>query len=365
MNAEPYLQFAGVEIANSNRTLTYVRRGLANSAFSVGLKDTLLPGDPFQPGNLAVYCAATSDPSYDSPALDGAPWYDGSAAAGEFLGLYAHGVNVLSVVNRSITSKIAGGGVLGGYHPKYRVVDVSAYMFAGSVRGMKYGERWLEQILAGTITGCPQDELRILPECDGAFQTLYEAGIVSDINYAPVGIVPQCYMQLVSWQMASSYSAFLGDLDAILAPTTITNAAPVCGSLVGDASGARTAGVLTIFAGSGSGITDLHIVGEPTGGYSDTYADSYEDYSGGGYYVDYEVDSMPEGYTLIIDGAREIVQLLNAGGAVVGGMEVLNIRGPFQWPVVWGGSTMRLCVNSPGGTLNGDTTLQIDGRVMA
>lgn len=363
MNLEPYLKFAGVEIANSNRTLTYLRRGLAPPMFSVGLKETLLPGDPFQPGNLAVYCATTSEAAYQSPALDPAPWYIGTPASGEFLGLYAHDIKLLPIIARPITGKTTDGGVLGHLHLKYRVLQISAYMFAASPRGMKYGEQWLEQILKGTITGCPQDTLVLLPVCGDSLRNLLETGTVDGPETEPVEQVPECYMQKITWQMASAYPEFVTDLIPVQPPTPITNAAPICGDVVGDASGVRTAGVVTIYAGTGGPATDLHIVGEPGSGYSDTYTDTYDDFNG--YYIDYTVATMPEGSTLVIDGALETVTLYNAGGAVIGGMEVLTIRGAFNWPVVWGGSTMRLCVNSPSGTLNADTAVTVESRVMA
>lgn len=55
-------------------------------------------------------------------------------------------------------------------------------MFATSGVGMEWGQRWLNEVLAGSCSGCAIDTLEVLPACpesdpDRFFRTLYGAGL--------------------------------------------------------------------------------------------------------------------------------------------------------------------------------------------
>lgn len=208
MRLEDFLEISGIEVANTNRTADYLNAGL-------------LTGVALASANCD--CAATDDGPYTSPAADPAPWYDAARPeSGEFLGLLAAGITLDPVAVRSVSPKLSGGGTVGRSYFRHRMIAVRGILLAASAQGMAYGERWLNDVLAGRVTGCASDTMRVLLACpSGAgtsqFRTLRQVGIVDGPIPGPAQEMPECYVQEVQFQMAAGVPWLLGDEQVCLA----------------------------------------------------------------------------------------------------------------------------------------------------
>lgn len=357
MQPVPYLELDGLEIANANRTLVYVAR-LLDDRFQVGF--TGKAGDVYDPQNLQCYCSVTSDASYESPAIDPAPWYDGSAASGEFLGLYAFSIVPAPIAKRSVTDRTIGG-VVGSLRAVPRTIAVTGYLYATSARGMAFGEDWLQTQLAGDPSGCSDDVLTVLRACDSAwFSDLHEVGLVDGPLFTQVQAIPDCNMEQIFFQMVAGWPYYIGATSTVRTPIHLASgvANKVCGTITG-AYGKTTAGKLTIVAGT-SDVTGLEIFGEPCAGYTDVYSDSYDPYLlGSGTIVDLLVGTLPAGSTFVYDGITHTATLTDSSGRVIGGLDLLTPSPgqPFTWPEVTDGAIMCLCVVA--GTTNASTTVEV------
>jgi len=353
----PYFEIDGNEVANANRTLVYVARLLSEQNFDIGF--TGRAGDPFDPQNLACYCAETSDGSYESPAADSAPWYDGSAASGEFLGLYAFSIVLSPIAKRAVTERQTGASI-GALRATSRTIAITAQMFATSARGMVFGEDWLTTQLAGSTPGCSDDVLTVLRSCDAdGFADLQQIGLVDGPVFSQIQNVPDCYMEQAFFQLVAGWPYLIGATSTVRSPTGITSgvANRVCGTITG-AGGKTTAGRLTIVAGT-SAVSGLEIFGEPCAGYTDTYSDTYDPYlAGSGTIVDLLVGTLPAGSTFVLDGISHTATLTDSAGRVIGGLDRVSPIGPFEWPEVTNGAVMCLCVVA--GTVNGSTTISVE-----
>jgi len=232
MNGRSYLCLAGTEIANEVRTLSYLLRGLAGSGFEVATNGAADPAslvsgysdiysdiytaDVSFASVLACYCSDLDDPSnFVSPAADHAPWYDSTIpASGEFFGVGLETVDLGPTQLRAVTARSSGGGSMGRLRAKPRTMQFAGHMYASTPRGMAYGERWLNMVLAGSMCEAEGgDTAEVLPACgDGAtgaasgFRTLYEVGLVDGPVFTPIlghgG--PGHRMQQVAWQLVAA-----------------------------------------------------------------------------------------------------------------------------------------------------------------
>lgn len=212
MKLRDYLSFSGIEIANENRTRDYLTSGL----FS---------GVPVISANCG--CDATDEGPYSSPSTDTAPWYDSvRTESAQFLGMHAYNITIDSVLARAVTPKILGGATIGRLRPRHRIVAVQGLLLGQSEMAMAYGERWLTSVLAGIIVGCAPDTLRILLACpddssEPPFRTLRRVGTVDGPHFGPIGQLPSCYIQEVTFQIAAGIPHLLTDASECLAETVL------------------------------------------------------------------------------------------------------------------------------------------------
>lgn len=373
-DAEPYLELGGVEVANSLRTLTYLRRGLGPAGFTVQLRHPLTPeagytdiygdvytADPYWPGNLSCYCSLLDTGPYVSPADDPAPWYDPTRPeSADFLGMVPS-VQVLSVLGRSVTPR-AIGGTLGPQRLRPRLVQVSGPMYATSWAGMAWGERWLQQALVGELTGCVDAVLRLLPTCPPAdaedpasyWRTLAEVGLVDGPSFGPEGTVPRCYIQSVAWQLVAGQPHLWAPADTCLAEQYLRLDPTLCcvlepAGVLGDA-----ASRITLRAGQvGSTVTGVELTATLTsGGTCPAPGDPT---------MSYTVERLARGTELVIDAAARTVTVSDTDtGAVVGSLDALSFDGLFQWMVAEQGEQLCVCVDATDAVLNAGTLVLVE-----
>lgn len=352
MMLEPYMVLGGIEIANSLRTLTYLKRGLGGFQWTVSTDHNVTTGpgyaDPYSdiymgdaltPANLRCYCA-DMDPgtNFGSPEYDTAAWWDPDRPeSGEFLGLIPK-ITLLPVAQRNLTRRAAGRGDIGPLIVGPRIIQVEGAIYAGSRAGMGYGERWLTRVLAGVDQdGCAGDSLTVLPYCsdeDDPFRELVPVGIVDGPVFSTPVVRATCQYQEVSFQLAAgegwlrkTTSLYSGSLGA--GSTCEDIEAPVA---------ADAAAIITIHAGA-SVLTGVEI----------TAGD-----------IAYTVVDLPAQHYLVIDASRHTVTVTDVSGTVVGSLNVLNFTGMFEWIEAAAGDLVTVCVDATAATGTAGATLAID-----
>lgn len=155
MQLEAWACLGGVEIVNGHRVLSYVAE-LGGQRFQVPTCES-----------ECCLCATLGDETYSRPDTDPAPWYEsGRPDSADFLGVYAL-PELPSVLRRSQVALVGGGSIIGPMLPLGRTIPFSGTMYASTPRGMAYGERWLTEVLAGSMcrSDCAADTLELLPTC--------------------------------------------------------------------------------------------------------------------------------------------------------------------------------------------------------
>lgn len=365
MNVEPYMLLGGVEVANALRTLTYLRAGLGGAGYFVGLQSPLVEAegggysdiydddyafyaDRYRTANLRCYCRTIDTGPYQDPAYDDAPWYDPARPeSAEFLGMLVEPV-LNAVATRPVSRRAGGGGSVGALSLSPRVVGVTGVLYAGSKAGMSYGEMWLRRVLAGT-SGCAEDTLVLLPACapeaveddDAYLRELASVGVIDGPVFAPVTTgVADCIAQTVALQLVAG-DPYLRSSSLALSETM--DGTSQCAVLSAPLAVADTAAVVTLDAASGEmdGVVVRARVGT-------------------GSWVAVSVSQLAAGTTLVIDASRRRVEVLDAEGAVVGGLDAVDFDGTFPWFTAPPGSDLEVCVESAGHTYNPGATVRID-----
>ena len=142
-----YLRLGCQTIANPQQTIDYLTCS------------TEAPRVPFHVQVMSEPCTAARTnlgQPFVSPAADEAPWYNGTAASGEFLGMIVSDMTGLDgTLKREITARAVGigGGALGPMRAGHRELQVRATMYAASCEGMDHGIRWLTNTLYGGACG--------------------------------------------------------------------------------------------------------------------------------------------------------------------------------------------------------------------
>lgn len=212
MNLYPFLCLGGNEVANAQRTLAYLLRGLGDRRVEVAFNNT----GATLPERLSCYCASLDDDSgYVSPAAD-APWYVPSVpASGRFLGLTLDTLTLTPSPVRSVSPRVAGGANVGSLHRRQRVLQARGFMHATDGPAMDWGERWLTEVLTGGMCDpCDRDVAEILPACPtdadlaieqppSPFRFLRQVGLVDGPHFTPVQGVPGCVMEEVAFQLTA------------------------------------------------------------------------------------------------------------------------------------------------------------------
>jgi len=349
--------YGGDEVANGNRALTYARAS-GDPRLTIALAAALIPEpDGPVPENLAAFCAAIEDDArtpetvtYRSPADDPAPWYTSSRAdSAEFLGLHLTDVRVGSVIGRSVTPRTLGAS-LGPLRRAQRVVSFTGTMFASSERGMRFGERWLNDVLSGSdcdrgsdlhvLLACDPDTERVLP-----WAGILEPGVI----LSPSGDrVPDCLLQQAAFQLASPLP-WLEHLPEQEASGSLTSEAETVSALVtGPEWTGDVAVVVEVVTGAGvDGLTVSAAV--PVAGECPTDRAPFA----------FCTVTLGPNRSLRIDSARrEVTVTETSSGLVVGGMDALTFDGLFRW--IEAGACTTVCVTVGGGSFtDGDTTVTV------
>lgn len=399
-----WMQFAGTEIVNAARTLTYIRKGELNTtSAAVNLRAPLLAEsgcgytDVYEedyegpcvggPQNLACYCDAVSDVDYLSPEADPAPWWTaGDADSAEFLGVLTSSIRLQSVSERTVIESGTIGGSVGRRRTRTRVVQVQGFLVGATDAGLSWGQDWLTEQLRGTDAGCAPDTLRILRTCpesltDGAtagvggssttdsgvtgsgfgseidggdafsfsssadVRELIGTGLVDGPAFGPVQRLAGCLLVTVEWQMVAGDPHLRTIEEVLLTEQSLTLTGDVSASLVGPPGTGDAAAIISVQAGdSGTTVSDLTI--------------SYGGFS-------FDVDALPLRATLVIDGSRRTVRWSRTAGGPIdgfadsGGLDALTFTGVFQFPTTAHDTTLTIDVDTAGATINPGTTVAV------
>lgn len=368
-----WLEFAGVELGNDNRVLTYLRRGLAGGQWQVQLRDPLLPeGDcgytdiyedpyeelcPFSPENLACFCAPTSEDSYVSPSYDPAPWYDAARPeSGDFLGFQPTAIDIPPSLSHSVTPRARAGAVIGRMRRGHRVATVAGFLYATSPQGLSWGERWITDQLRGTEDSCAPDLLRILPACpdeldtDRFFRSMPEAGIVDGPDFSAVREIRGCMVEAVHFQIA-------GGRDRLQAPSETILDEPLTGLhyalLEGPPGLGDAAAIITILAGTvGTSVQGVHITAAVTSGDACPSAEAN--------FADFTIDYIPRGGSAVIDSVARTVRVYDVDGSIYTTFDGLTFTGLWDWIEIGHGRQICITIDGTTATLNPGTTVTVE-----
>jgi hypothetical protein len=335
---EGYLVYNGTEIANANRIFTYLNNGLG-------------PVGTSPPGSGAL-CTALALASYVSPSADPAPWYD--AAKGEsaaFLGFLPWQVNLIPSMARATQASGQQGSAMGRLSLAGQLLQVQGWLVATSPASQEYGERWLLSALRTVTTeSCDTSTVTILPACPGAgeaatFRNLYRTGLVDYTPAQPLDpVTPASHFRQVAFQMRSELPWMF------VAPVTVLNTTTTFPATIAGVATTKSVSTgirFTIVAGTGVAAGPWTITGTVTAGAGPAYSVT--------------VGAIAAGTTLTIDGGQRDVQLRNASGVLIGGIDALNLIAPFTWPEMLPSSTMTWTVAlAGGGVKNANSSAKIE-----
>lgn len=148
-----YLELAGTEVINRERTVAYLKKFLP----SLTIKCEDFDG-------LYRAVRENSQP-WDTPQADFAPWYRSvDPHSKEFYGLYPTSISGIDDSTRQVgVTELSGDGAVHSM-PRYgsKEIRVRGVMFALSERGMNSGLAWLRQVLEGLTCGYERG-----PNCGG------------------------------------------------------------------------------------------------------------------------------------------------------------------------------------------------------
>lgn len=365
--AEPYLALNGVEIANTLRTMMYLWRGLGGSAWSVdvtaNITEVIVVDDPYSDTysdtyggktqvviakdlrNLCSYCAALDtgdDHTFVSPAEDGAPWYSPSRPeSGDFLGLLPQ-VTLLPVMQRTVTKRALGGGTIGPAIANPRIVQVAGVMVAASEAGMAYGQSWLRRALSGSPNGCGGDTLEVVPYCAEP-RILKGVGVVDGPLFTPAmnDGTGACLVQTVAFQLAAG-EPYLREVTTVFGSTafngsvqwfTLDASAPVV---------AEAAAIIVIRAG---GSTLDHVV-VAYGGFQ------------------WAVNELPPYAVMTVDASLRTVDVVDAAGNELGGLDYTTFDGLWQWATAPAGGYQAVGIYSDIASGTGGATFAVSAVSM-
>lgn len=329
----------GTEIANGRRSLTYAQQGVGDARFS---------------GYPDCTCDALEEVPFVGIVDDPAPWYDANVSASEeFLGLYAHTIRLLSPLGRDVNRRRGAGGVLSPLGLTHRVIIVQGTLFAASARGMYYGERWLTEVLKGSLCqgGCASDELVILPACpptgeaaDSHLRTLFNVGVIDGPEWVPIQELPECVIQEVRFQLAAGMPYLYAPPETCLNETTVAGTTDCCLSSTNSWPGDATLRI-TLTAGD-TEATDITVTG--TVSVNDTCPPS-----GGAEDIPpcfvYTIPSIPPNASLVIDGTRQQVVLEDPiSRSKLAGFPFLDVVGLFNWPDIGLCTDLCTCIANAG-----------------
>lgn len=336
-----YLCLNGTEVALADRTLSYVRNGIVSSEWEASADcydcELLRDGD-----------------TYVDPATDDAPWYDPNVPAStEFFGIIPTRVELLTALNRTVTSRVTGGGVVGPLRPKPRVLQFTGIMAANSPAGMTYGERWLNEVLAGSqcgdvlmdeatvLTACPSDDYVVAEEF--YLRRLLDVGIADGPVVKPLNnISAECKISEVSFQLTAGqpylYSPEILVTEDELISESYTYSGDVCHTIsTTDWTGDAVANI-TIKALEDTSYLKLS---------AKVSFDGDCPVAEGEACWTVTIPSLPKDSTLVIDSARRQVRYTSPSLKIArSGVHLLEFQGPLTFPEISPCSTVCICAGA-------------------
>lgn len=170
------IRLGGIEIANTQRCVTYMEAGVAAPQTTVSRSD----GWPYTARYL-------KQQDYRLPQLDTAPWYDPlEPDSKDFAGVWPMAVEGLdaAAVEREVIEGIADGGTFGQARYGPRTIEVEALIVGRTPSGADYGLRWLTTALRGTRcdgrrTG---DTLQYLASCPDVLPDLTDTAFADCVR---------------------------------------------------------------------------------------------------------------------------------------------------------------------------------------
>lgn len=189
---DQYLELGGVEIANAARVAAYVDKNAPQIPIPARARARL--GD----SSVAV---AVGDAEYESPAVDGAPWYDVTEpSTAQFYGVWPLAVQGIddSTLQATSTESVGIGGSVGAQRFASRAIRVRALLVAENGLALASGQSWLEAALKTTECvdhggGCNGASLCFFaaePVVCRAYEPTYQAGftlpVSADVQTSPL-----------------------------------------------------------------------------------------------------------------------------------------------------------------------------------
>lgn len=181
----PWLEFCDTEIGNAARTLSYLRRGLADTQqghWELG------DGDVCSVLYRTNGGTCSTPEVFVSPSADPAPWHDprdrGSDSFLGFVLLDIQGYD--SMLSRVITNRLSGlgGGYFGQQNRIPRVWKFRGVLVSSSGAGAEYGLRWLTHALQASCDPCDTCSLKVRLFCPPSDCSDDEAGERSSYDVA-------------------------------------------------------------------------------------------------------------------------------------------------------------------------------------
>lgn len=329
MKLEPYLCMGGTEIANDARTFTYITNlGLPNAIIS-----TTCPCQLYDEG-------------YSFPDADPAPWYESTRPeSADFLGFYATEMRLEPVLGRSTNARVLGGSVIGANRMTHRLLPVTGIMLARSALGMAYGERWLSEVLRGSMCseGCASDDIEILPACpdpgydeERYFRYLHSGGTLEGPFFSQAdSVASECYIQQADFTLASQWPwLYHPEEECATEESLYPGVSPSCLLTTPEWMGDGTFSILVEIPDDSEPMGEITITGRisydgecPVTAPSDAGAPCFQ----------YTIPSgtLSGGDKFLIDGTRRQVLYYDVTRRkYLGGLRLLDFEGPFVWPDV-------------------------------
>ncbi|MFN2592956.1 MAG: hypothetical protein ABR532_09020 [Candidatus Dormibacteria bacterium] len=334
---------SNIEVANGARTLAYLRQ--------------FLPIQVQSRSDSNCSCSAISG-TFGSPYSDPASWYDSSHPESQFFyGLLLDSLVAPPVQTRAAKQRANGGQSLGQMVPKGQTLQASGAMYGASEMALEYGTRWLNAVLRPTRNSyCGLASACVLPACPDTglsprWRHLHRAGLLDGPTVAGISGIGDCLVRTVAFQIGSQSPYLFAD-PVTLASQHLAANTTVCGTAsttqwIGDATTR-----ITITTGGPNWVTGLQVSGSPLRSNESCPSPSSPE-------VSFTVASLPPGTTLVIDGQTRTVEVRDAAGLVVGGLDMISTGGvPLSWIDI--GQCARACVCVRATAVNTGTTVLIE-----
>lgn len=339
MEFYPFLCLDGTELAFGDRTLAYLRNGLLDFPGTIGDVyncDVLRDGETF------------SDPMSDE-----APWYNPMVpASAEFLGINPISIDVLTVLQRKVVTRARGGGVVGPLTPQPRVLQFQGHMFASTERGMAYGDRWVNEVLANeNCNYTPFNEVLLAPACpetEDDLRRIFDAGVTDGPIMTPSDL-PHCKMSVLNFQLTAGVPhLFSPDISITEESASSYFAEELCYYITTIDSPGDAVVNITLTATTDLGY--IHMWGKPTFDMDCPHPDGMPSW-------EITLDSLEKNAVLTIDSARQQIRFRDPSlKQDRSGVGMVNFKGPLNFPEIYPCSEYCLCI----GVLSGEFDLKVD-----